>query len=165
MNFLPDVARYSLWADRCIWEIVQTLSTEEFEWTPEPQSLSIRERYLHLAYGHSSFYCTWTGEECTESFPEILGAADLFQMLNGYNRKIMGLLDRDGPTSMKVQDEDGSLELGLHEMVFTVINHSTYHRGQIVAMLRRLGKEVPPTDYLPYLIAKAKAAQVASTKQ
>ena len=165
MNLLSDMARYSLWADRCIWEIVKTLSEEEFEWTPDSQSLSIRERYLHMAHGHSSFYCRWTGTECTENFPEILSAADLFQLLNMYNEKIMELLDRDGPVSIALESEEDSLQFTLHEMIFTVINHSTYHRGQIVAMLRRLGRDVPATDFVPYLIAKTKKMHLASTKQ
>jgi uncharacterized damage-inducible protein DinB len=165
MDLLPEMAKYSLWADLCIWEIVQSLSDEEFEWVPDTQSLSIRERYLHMVYGHSSFYCQWTGEDNKEDFPEILSASDLFHLLNTYNQKIMALLDTDGPTSMTLKNEQGALDFRLDEMIFTIINHSTYHRGQIVAMLRRLGREVPATDFVPYLVSKAMRSQSISTKQ
>jgi uncharacterized damage-inducible protein DinB len=36
-------------------------------------------------------------------------------------------------------------------MLVHVVNHSTYHRGQVVTMLRRLGKSAQPTDYLVFL--------------
>ena len=36
-------------------------------------------------------------------------------------------------------------------MLVHVVNHSTYHRGQVVTMLRQLGKSARPTDYLVFL--------------
>jgi uncharacterized damage-inducible protein DinB len=31
-----------------------------------------------------------------------------------------------------------------------VVNHSSYHRGQVVTLLRQLGKTPPATDFLIY---------------
>ncbi|HYV42997.1 MAG TPA: DinB family protein [Thermoanaerobaculia bacterium] len=39
----------------------------------------------------------------------------------------------------------------LHEMLVHVVNHSTYHRGQVATMLRQLGKTPLSTDYLVLL--------------
>lgn len=36
------------------------------------------------------------------------------------------------------------------EMLFTVINHASYHRGQITSFLRQFGKAGIPLDYLYY---------------
>lgn len=38
----------------------------------------------------------------------------------------------------------------LGQMLQHVVNHSTYHRGQVAAMLRQLGTVPPPTDYLVF---------------
>ena len=38
----------------------------------------------------------------------------------------------------------------LAQMLHHVVNHSTYHRGQIAAMLRQLGATPPSTDYLVF---------------
>jgi uncharacterized damage-inducible protein DinB len=38
----------------------------------------------------------------------------------------------------------------LEQMMQHVVNHSTYHRGQVAGMLRQLGVAPPPTDYLVY---------------
>ena len=32
-----------------------------------------------------------------------------------------------------------------------VVNHSSYHRGQVITLLRQLGQTPPPTDYLVFL--------------
>jgi uncharacterized damage-inducible protein DinB len=39
----------------------------------------------------------------------------------------------------------------LGELMRHVVNHATYHRGQIVTMLRQLGKTPPSTDYIRFL--------------
>jgi uncharacterized damage-inducible protein DinB len=38
----------------------------------------------------------------------------------------------------------------LRDLLIHVINHSTYHRGQVAAMLRRLGTPALSTDFLIY---------------
>ena len=34
--------------------------------------------------------------------------------------------------------------------MYHVVNHSTYHRGQLTTMLRQLGKVPVPTDFLVF---------------
>ena len=41
-------------------------------------------------------------------------------------------------------------EYSLGHMLQHVVNHSTYHRGQIVTMLRQLGAGATSTDFLLY---------------
>lgn len=42
-------------------------------------------------------------------------------------------------------------EQALGELIRHVVNHGTYHRGQLVTLLRQLGKTPPSTDYTLYL--------------
>ena len=39
----------------------------------------------------------------------------------------------------------------LGQMLQHVVNHSTYHRGQVATMLRQLGAAPTPTDFLVYI--------------
>ncbi len=44
-----------------------------------------------------------------------------------------------------------SFEQPVKEIILHINNHSTYHRGQLVTMLRQLGVEkIPQTDYILY---------------
>ena len=63
----------------------------------------------------------------------------------------MDLIQGNGFDAAKIPTQNGGLLLTMEGMVFNIINHATYHRGQIVTLLRCLGKEVPATDYVPYL--------------
>jgi uncharacterized damage-inducible protein DinB len=42
-------------------------------------------------------------------------------------------------------------EYSLVHMMQHVVNHSSYHRGQVVTLLRQLGQAPPPTDFLVFL--------------
>lgn len=45
-----------------------------------------------------------------------------------------------------------SSRLSLAHLMQHVVNHSTYHRGQIAAMLRQLGSEPVATDFHVFLL-------------
>jgi uncharacterized damage-inducible protein DinB len=39
----------------------------------------------------------------------------------------------------------------IREIVYHIVNHGTYHRGNIAAMIRQLGYQGVSTDYIYYL--------------
>ncbi|MET1178579.1 DinB family protein [Peribacillus simplex] len=45
----------------------------------------------------------------------------------------------------------GRLETYLSELIQHVVNHGTYHRGNLTAMIRQQGYSSVPTDYVFYL--------------
>lgn len=45
----------------------------------------------------------------------------------------------------------GTLRATCSELIHHVVNHGTYHRGNITAMLRQMGYAGPATDYVFYL--------------
>lgn len=42
----------------------------------------------------------------------------------------------------------GEFENGLQDILFHVVNHSTYHRAQIATMLKKAGQVPPVTDFV-----------------
>ena len=48
----------------------------------------------------------------------------------------------------------GTLESTYADIILHVVNHGTYHRGNVTAMLRQLGHPGVPTDYVYYLYEK-----------
>ncbi|MBM7587046.1 putative damage-inducible protein DinB [Bacillus pakistanensis] len=57
------------------------------------------------------------------------------------------LIDLDNPYA-------GKRDTSLAEMVYHVVNHGTYHRGNITAMLRQMGHASVMTDYAYYWYSK-----------
>ena len=152
MALLSRMKHYMLWADNSIWKIVQTLSDKEFHQLIDNHGGSIYEKYLHMAEGHSGWYHRWTGLDQDDLNLGNLSRDELFEFLSKYNQNILDLLQKGSQDTKELETSRGTLHLSTEEMVFNILNHATYHRGQIVLMLRLLGKEVSPTDYLPYRI-------------
>lgn len=51
----------------------------------------------------------------------------------------------------------------VYQMLTHVFNHGTYHRGQLVTMLRELGVEkIPATDFIVWSRANAKISKLAN---
>lgn len=42
--------------------------------------------------------------------------------------------------------------LALRDALFHVVNHATYHRGQLASMLRAVGAEPPATDFTEFVV-------------
>jgi len=51
----------------------------------------------------------------------------------------------------------GKLTASLSDLIQHVVNHGTYHRGNLTAMLRQMGHPGVPTDYIYFLYAIAKS--------
>lgn len=151
MSLLKRIGQYMLWADSSIWKIVQSLTDEEFHQSFSNLGGSIYEKILHMAEGHSGWYHSWKGVGPDAMVLRDFSREELIEFLIKYNQKILNLQTETQDTK-ELDSSRGTLFLSTDEMVFNIINHATYHRGQIVLMLRLLGKEVHPTDYLPFLI-------------
>lgn len=146
-----------LWADEKVWAIVKTLSDDDFSRELDDNISSIHGRYLHMAEGHSQWYNRWNNVSSEQIRFDELDREDLFRFLQRYNELILNSIHGNGFDVSEVPILDGRIILSVEEMVFNIINHATYHRGQIVTLLRRLGKSVSPTDYVPYLLEKNNA--------
>ena len=155
MSLFSKMRPYMLWADKTIWKIVQTLSDEEFQQSFDDYEGSIYLKYLHMAEGHSGWFHRWASTKQDDLDPRSLSRDELFDFLSKYNEKILDLLQIAEQDTKELDTSRGKLQLSIEEMVFNIINHATYHRGQVVLMLRLLGKEVDPTDYLPFCIETA----------
>lgn len=63
-------------------------------------------------------------------------------------------VDLDQPISLD-HPYIGKLTTRFAELIQHVVNHGTYHRGNISSMLRQLGHRGIPTDYVYYLYEHA----------
>ena len=154
MELLKRLGQYLLWANSSVWDIVKTLTDSEFTESPRENMRSIRDRYVHLAQDTWEWYHDWTGEDPGEepSFDQMTKDG-LFDFIVDYDKKLVGLIETRSVDNLEFDADGKKIKLRLDEFLFHMVNHATYHRGQIVAGLRVLGKETLMTDYVPFRIA------------
>lgn len=87
-----------------------------------------------------------------ELFPK-WGLGEIAERAEGVGRawseRISGFTDTRLHQPFRYTSTEGDrYESRLHEILTHVVNHATYHRGQIAVDLRAVGREAPPTDYI-----------------
>ena len=156
MSLLKKMGQYLIWADKTIWDIVQELSDEEFDRSLGEGGGSVRKRYIHLAQDTWEWYHDWV-DKSPEDEPDFDGMRKgaLFKFLTDYVSRFLKMIDDRIVEKITFDSKGKDITINFDEILFHLVNHAAYHRGQIVMGLRLLGKDVQMTDYVPHRIATA----------
>jgi uncharacterized damage-inducible protein DinB len=150
MLSIEQLAGYLTWANATIWKKVQILSDDEFTLTLADNAGSIHGRYIHLAEDIWEWFHDWHDEEPERPNFRNMSRDELYQFIAEYSMKWSSLIKQRSIDEFTDERAGKTVVITFDEMFFHLVNHFTYHRGQIVMGLRMLGKEVPMTDYVPY---------------
>lgn len=154
---------YNYWANARTLDSAAALASEEYGRILGGSFPSVRETLAHIYAAEWIWLERWQGRS-PRSLPAAQEVSTLEELRRkwseveqGQKRFLEGLdPDRMGRaiSYQNVKGETWTYALG--EMLVHLVNHSTYHRGQVVTMLRQLGKKAVSTDYLVYLDRKGK---------
>lgn len=75
---------------------------------------------------------------------------DLFEKISKDNFDLIARILKDFSleTEISYTNSKGSYKGVVQDILFHVVNHSTYHRAQIISMFKLEGIEPPVTDYI-----------------
>jgi uncharacterized damage-inducible protein DinB len=157
---LEEIGRlyeYNRWANQRAREACAPLSAEEFVRPLGSSFSSVRDTLVHLFGAEWIWLERWHGRS-----PRALPSPAEFASLESIRQKwaevekgqrdfIAGLSDaRLGAVVSYVNMKGETWSYPLGDMLVHVVNHGSYHRGQVATMLRQLGRTPPGTDYLLY---------------
>jgi len=74
-----------------------------------------------------------------------------FEGISSDNFRLIRIALKDNALDKRIvysNSQGISYENGLDEILFHLFNHSTYHRGQVVTLLKKEGFAPPVTDYI-----------------
>ncbi len=149
---LVSLFAYNRWADRRVLDACRNLSPEQYAAEPLPGWSSVRASVVHIASATGNWVRRLSG--ATAGGP--LTEADL-PTLDDVERRLeqsYQALDRLWPSltperlaaPMTLELRGKPLVLPPWVVLRHVVNHATYHRGQVASKLKRLGVEPPMTD-------------------
>jgi uncharacterized damage-inducible protein DinB len=146
---------YNRWADLLVLDACRKLTAAQYAAEPAPGWSSVRATMVHIAIVTRGWLGALadealTGDIPTEAdFPTIDDAA---RLLDEAQQTLDGLLPRLTPEWLAAPKliSRGSRSATLPPWVVLrhVVNHATYHRGQIASKLKRFGIEQPATDFV-----------------
>jgi uncharacterized damage-inducible protein DinB len=160
---LLDIAHCE-WADQCMLTAASALSAEEAE---RDLGLSHKSVLETLQHSYES-ECFWLERLRAGTLPPLaqIGAASprrsrptLAQLTREWPQVWAGLREwfahAGGDVTVELRSElaDGAaVQFTRQQLIRHLTNHSAMHRGQVVGMLRMLGKQPPNTDVMSYLL-------------
>jgi len=154
--------RYGDWAQRRVLAVAVELSDEALNRPFEIGPGTVRRALLHIRDGEQWWYENWTRPIPGEiaKLPETTAVRELARLFDATALARNAYLDR-------LRDEDllrvvGAnvapdvrLKFRLGETLLQLCVHGTHHRAQVLNMLRQLGADVPPLDYVTMLREEA----------
>jgi uncharacterized damage-inducible protein DinB len=148
---------YSEWANAQMLDAAARLTAEEFTRDLGNSFPSVRDTLAHVLFAEWVWLRRWKGESPRgwQGASEFADAASLRAELSAVASEraelIAGLADDALARVVAYTNTKGEeWRYTLGSMMRHVVNHSTYHRGQVATMMRQLGAHAPSTDLLLY---------------
>ena len=164
-SHLIKLCKYNFWAnDRiCTWIKKADLKVDEELKSSFP---SIRKTLYHLWDAQFIWLARLNGES-PNTWPSHSFKGNLDEAIGGLQQNTLALAtyielldENEYQREVEFKSIDGTSYFNsVEEIIMHVINHSTYHRGQLITLLRTGGfTAVDSTDFIRYLRSKEKAA-------
>jgi len=158
MKFLD----YHIWANARVFARLKEVPREAVHRDIQSVFPSIYETLVHMYKADNVLYLRMTGAGLDEIrlVPESVAAEtngksaeDVEKLYDGvYDRLRKCILERDADSVVTFPHPvHGVLNATVMDFMTHLVNHGTYHRGNISAMLRQLGHPGASTDYVYYL--------------
>ncbi|MDB5281048.1 MAG: hypothetical protein JWO06_123 [Bacteroidota bacterium] len=151
--------QYNAWANGKIVEILANADDKIFDTELKSSFPTIRKTLLHVWDAQTIWFTRMKGGE-TKTWPSenFKGSkAELLQNLVTSSNDIADFIAGKDNTYLESKiyyKNMKGLEFStpVEEILFHVVNHGTFHRGQIITMLRELGYDkFPAQDLIAYL--------------
>ncbi len=154
---IRDLYAYNQWASSRLLEAIAGLSSEQLTAAIPSSFPSILGTFAHIVAAEWIWLRRWKGENPT-AFPDWLAAPSLARVreklaeVESERDAFLGSLadaDLERPLDYRTLAGD-PFRNRLADLLLHVVNHSFYHRGQLVTMLRQVGATPVATDFVVY---------------
>jgi uncharacterized damage-inducible protein DinB len=151
---------YASWATALMLHAVEALPQEQVEAPAVSSFPSIGATLAHLVGAEWLWLRRWRGESPASAslWAGTPALSEIKAALAAVEAERAAFLDRltDADLEGVVSYRGGDGKAFAHplgQLMRHVVNHSTYHRGQLATLLRQLGQAPPNTDFTRYLRA------------
>jgi uncharacterized damage-inducible protein DinB len=155
---------YHYWGRDRMLEAVEPLTPEEYLKDLGNSFRSVRDTVVHTYGAEWNWYLRWVGNS-QKGFPDASAFPDVSTIRAAWKSQeqkvrlfVLSLGEENLHRTFKYRTFDGQeMESEFAHMLQHVVNHATFHRGQVTTMLRQLGAPAPkPQDLIRFYRERAK---------
>lgn len=160
-ELLQQYAAFNVWATQRITDVISGLPEEKIIAPITSSFPSMYKTVLHLLDAESIWWqrlklqehVERPSETFTGSFAEL--QKKLLQQSNLFNDWVSNATEAQLQHVFAYIREKEQNKMQVSNMLLHLFNHNSYHRGQLVTMLRQSGiAKIPSTDFAAYLRGK-----------
>lgn len=154
LHELKTLHAYSSWADNRLFDSLEPIPAEQYMKDLGSSHGGIHGTMVHLVGAQKIWIERFKGESqpfLTLNPPDSLAALKGVWEKVGYETaKWLGMMtDKKLTGTFSMKNLKGETQTHLFWQAFQhLANHSSYHRGQVVTMMRQLGETPPTTDMI-----------------
>ena len=155
---LQTMLDYHYWARDRLLDAVAALTPEQYTRDLGSSFKSVRETVTHIYAAEWAWYERWQGRSPTallppDLFPDLAALRRTWGELEVKMREFVAGLGEQGPSRIiaytLLSGHAGASPIS--QMLQHVVNHASYHRGQVTTMLRQMGAApAKPMDMIAY---------------
>ena len=155
LQLIHELFRYHYWARDRQLKACESLTEEQFRRPLGSSFSSIRDTLAHLIAAEWLWLEYWRGRSIEsmwspEQFPTLAAVAERWRKVEFEMLEYLGALNEEAlARNVTLVDPQGRAWTYLMwRMMLHLINHQSYHRGQVATLLRQLGIQPPDVDFL-----------------
>jgi uncharacterized damage-inducible protein DinB len=159
-----ELYAFNRWATQRILEAAAALPRDQFERDMGSSFRSIRDTLVHMMSAEWVWLARWNGSSPTAMPAEwkecgLPRIEEDWAVLDGELQRFVGALaESDVDRLIAYRNIAGEpFTTPLSQMLRHVVNHASYHRGQVVTMLRQLGAAAPATDLIIFCRSRSES--------
>ncbi len=156
---------YNAWANHRSMDAASKLTTEQFVKPMGSSFGSVRDTLAHI-YGAEWIWLERFQGRSPASLPDVTQFKDIASLRERWNEhevRLLGFVRGLTQTDLDRVMEYKTLKFGVYsnplwESMQHLVNHGSYHRGQVTTLLRQLGAQAIATDLMHFYRERATAA-------
>lgn len=160
-----ELLLYMLWADRLVLAAVREVDPENLKREAGVSFGSLLGTMVH-SVGVQRLWLSRLSGNPLDRAPSLDDYPDLQAWIHGWEETASGLeaflaalTDEQLASPLTWTNLRGeTFTQPLWQAVLHLVNHTTYHRGQVVSLLRQMGHAAPSTDLVYYFTERASPA-------
>ena len=149
---------YDRWANHTVFDACRKLTAQQYVAEPVPGWSSVRSTINHIALAAEFNLRALAGDpdDRVPTEAELVTVDDVAQLLERAYRRFEDLRPTLTPEKLNavhtLRAIGRTFSLPRWAILRHIVNHSTYHRGQVASKLKRFGIEQQITDFFWWMI-------------
>lgn len=153
---LKEYTQYNRWANRTLCEKLQSIDPALLDVDNQSSFPSMRKTVFHIWDAESIWLDRLSGREVehipSRDLPADTAIDQFLKTSEAFAAFVAKQPDAYFDETIRFKADDTEYAMQSTPLIWHCMNHSTFHRGQLVTMLRQAGiTEIPGTDLTKYL--------------